>query len=158
MFVYLIIILLLQQLCISQLISSSFVFSKCSSFFFFAAGCHRPKPLKFASVPASAFGNASTFPIGTVFQYVCNPGYINIPGVNLTNVTCRKDNEWTEIAEFCEGKGTYTQAPLKLIETWQEYICSFPWGLRSEPCKVLLVCLECKVKTRSPNTDTARYV
>ncbi|XP_066480761.1 complement receptor type 1-like [Tiliqua scincoides] len=77
------------------------------------SGCERPGPMKYAIVPESDLGNATAFPIGTIFHYVCKPGYTKMPGVNETSVTCRKGFESGGLvsSEFCEGDCDISDLP-----------------------------------------------
>ncbi|KAJ6651703.1 hypothetical protein lerEdw1_020700, partial [Lerista edwardsae] len=69
-------------------------------------GCQRPGDLKYAKVPEHVMGNKQTFHVGTVFQYVCNPGYQIIPGRTPAYAICVKNLTWLKAEEFCEGNGT----------------------------------------------------
>lgn len=80
--------------------------SKFSCFLFVAAGCQRPEDLLFARVPDHVMGNKRTFPVGTVFQYECNPGYQIISGMNPSYAICASNLTWMKTGEFCEGNCT----------------------------------------------------
>uniref|UniRef100_A0A8I5NCX7 Complement decay-accelerating factor n=1 Tax=Papio anubis TaxID=9555 RepID=A0A8I5NCX7_PAPAN len=64
--------------------------------------CGAPTRLKFASLK-QLYIPQSYFPVGTVVEYECRPGYRRDPSL-LAKLTCLQNLEWSTAAEFCKKK------------------------------------------------------
>ncbi|XP_077861267.1 complement decay-accelerating factor isoform X2 [Macaca mulatta] len=64
--------------------------------------CGAPTRLKFASLK-QLYIPQSYFPVGTVVEYECRPGYRRDPSL-LAKLTCLQNLKWSTAAEFCKKK------------------------------------------------------
>ncbi|XP_007986821.3 complement decay-accelerating factor isoform X6 [Chlorocebus sabaeus] len=64
--------------------------------------CDAPTRLKFASLK-QLYIPQSYFPVGTVVEYECRPGYRRDPSL-LAKLTCLQNLKWSTAAEFCKKK------------------------------------------------------
>ncbi|ETE59511.1 Complement decay-accelerating factor, partial [Ophiophagus hannah] len=46
---------------------------------------------------------ADAYPVGTVLQLQCNPGYENIPGT-MPRMICLDTSKWSNLPTLCQGK------------------------------------------------------
>nr|BAE73066.1 hypothetical protein [Macaca fascicularis] len=64
--------------------------------------CGAPTRLKFASLK-QLYIPQSYFPVGTVVEYECRPGYRRDPSL-LAKLPCLQNLKWSTAAEFCKKK------------------------------------------------------
>ncbi|NWU23398.1 DAF factor, partial [Dyaphorophyia castanea] len=64
--------------------------------------CRAPARLGFAELK-EPHGNQTVFPEGSRVEYVCQPGYTQLPGVSPA-ITCLSNQTWSAVLEFCERK------------------------------------------------------
>ncbi|XP_064216385.1 complement decay-accelerating factor isoform X6 [Aotus nancymaae] len=62
--------------------------------------CNAPPRLSFAALTPS-YVSQNYFPVGTVIEYDCRPGYRRDPSLSR-KVTCLQNLEWSTAAEFCK--------------------------------------------------------
>ncbi|XP_059573553.1 complement receptor type 2 [Alligator mississippiensis] len=65
-------------------------------------GCGPPPRLRFAA-PLEEYATQSSFPIGKIVKYSCQPGY-NKKLWTPPSVKCLSSGEWTDVLEFCRRK------------------------------------------------------
>ncbi|KAL4828577.1 hypothetical protein H8958_014099 [Nasalis larvatus] len=64
--------------------------------------CDAPTRLNFASLK-QLYITQNYFPVGTVVEYECRPGYRRDPSL-LAKLTCLQNLKWSTAAEFCKKK------------------------------------------------------
>ncbi|XP_060545538.1 complement receptor type 1 [Pantherophis guttatus] len=64
--------------------------------------CGIPIRLDFADL-TDAYQKMNSFPVGSLVQYKCNPGYFKHPRVNASSI-CIRNQVWSEVPEFCIKK------------------------------------------------------
>ncbi|XP_063095710.1 complement decay-accelerating factor isoform X8 [Cavia porcellus] len=65
--------------------------------------CEVPPRLPYA-ILKSAYISKNYFPVDTVVEYECRPGYRKKYPIQSGKITCRDDLTWSTPAEFCEKK------------------------------------------------------
>uniref|UniRef100_A0A8C5SUA0 Sushi domain-containing protein n=1 Tax=Laticauda laticaudata TaxID=8630 RepID=A0A8C5SUA0_LATLA len=62
---------------------------------------------EFLKYPSPILGRTSSkmnsFPVGSLVQYKCNPGYVKHPRMNASSI-CIRNQVWSEVQEFCKKK------------------------------------------------------
>ncbi|XP_070797211.1 complement receptor type 2-like [Pituophis catenifer annectens] len=61
--------------------------------------CGIPIRLDFADL-TDVYQKMNSFPVGSLVQYKCNPGYFKHPRVNASSI-CIRNQVWSEVPEFC---------------------------------------------------------
>ncbi|XP_033375748.1 complement receptor type 2 [Parus major] len=64
------------------------------------AGCRAPARLEFAQLK-EPYGKQEVFPEGSRVEYVCQPGYTQLPGVSPA-ITCLGNQTWSAALQFCQ--------------------------------------------------------
>ncbi|XP_055458271.1 complement decay-accelerating factor isoform X1 [Psammomys obesus] len=64
--------------------------------------CDAPTMVPFASLK-KIYISVNYFPIGTVVEYECRPGYLRVPSLSGKS-TCLANLEWSKIDEICKKK------------------------------------------------------
>ncbi|XP_062999001.1 C4b-binding protein alpha chain-like [Elgaria multicarinata webbii] len=62
--------------------------------------CGSPERISYAELIGT---RQESYPVGTVLQYRCLPGYENIPGTT-PSIQCQDDSTWSTPSVFCRGK------------------------------------------------------
>lgn len=73
--------------------------------------CDAPTRLHFASLKKE-YISYNFFPIGTIVEYECRPGYRRVPSLSGKS-TCLENLEWSPVAEFCKKKPCPNPGELK---------------------------------------------
>uniref|UniRef100_A0A8C6X9K8 Sushi domain-containing protein n=1 Tax=Naja naja TaxID=35670 RepID=A0A8C6X9K8_NAJNA len=64
--------------------------------------CDIPMRLDFAEL-TDEYQKMNSFPVGSLVQYKCNPGYVKHPRMNASSI-CIRNQVWSEVQEFCKKK------------------------------------------------------
>ncbi|KAM3841743.1 complement receptor type 1-like [Vipera latastei] len=64
--------------------------------------CATPIRLEFAEL-SDEYKKMNSFPVGSLVQYKCNPGYVKHPRMNASSI-CIRNQVWSEVQEFCKKK------------------------------------------------------
>ncbi|NWY15661.1 DAF factor, partial [Aphelocoma coerulescens] len=64
--------------------------------------CRAPARLGFAELK-EPYRNQTMFPEGSRVEYVCRPGYTQLPGMSPA-ITCLRNQAWSAALEFCKRK------------------------------------------------------
>ncbi|XP_044302771.1 complement decay-accelerating factor-like [Varanus komodoensis] len=64
--------------------------------------CGAPNSRLYASLKSGKIKDS--YPVGTVLQYKCIPGYENIPRVT-PSIQCLDNSKWSETLRFCQRSG-----------------------------------------------------
>uniref|UniRef100_A0A670ZDJ2 Sushi domain-containing protein n=1 Tax=Pseudonaja textilis TaxID=8673 RepID=A0A670ZDJ2_PSETE len=62
--------------------------------------CDIPMRLDFAEL-TDEYQKMNSFPVGSLVQYKCNPGYVKHPRMNASSI-CIRNQVWSEVQEFCK--------------------------------------------------------
>ncbi|NWV61780.1 DAF factor, partial [Malurus elegans] len=62
--------------------------------------CRAPARLGFAELK-EPYRNRTLFPEGSRVEYVCQPGYTQLPAVS-PSITCLRNQTWSAALEFCQ--------------------------------------------------------
>ncbi|KAL7985352.1 hypothetical protein Chor_003922, partial [Crotalus horridus] len=62
--------------------------------------CATPIRLDFAEL-TDEYQKMNSFPVGSLVQYKCNPGYVKHPRMNASSI-CIRNQVWSEVQEFCK--------------------------------------------------------
>lgn len=72
------------------------------SFFKSGGNCATPIRLEFAEL-SDEYQKMNSFPVGSLVQYKCNPGYVKHPRMNASSI-CIRNQVWSEVQEFCKSE------------------------------------------------------
>ncbi|KAM4702398.1 complement decay-accelerating factor-like isoform 2-T2 [Discoglossus pictus] len=102
--------------------------------------CDTPPRLQYGELKQE-FIDQNIFPVNTIVQYDCRPGYVRVPGRSPT-VTCLPDFTWSNATEFCTRKscgnpgeienGEMVEAPDFLFGTRITYECNKGYRMLSK--------------------------